>query len=84
MIEVNDLFAAIESQEFSAAVNVASDFKTFLRTLTGERPVQALAAARNDIPTRNAICARWPWQRTRGISGTSTLGMPLWRLTFGC
>jgi hypothetical protein len=58
MNPANSLFAAIESHEFSAAVNLASDFKTFLRILNSEQPVQDLSAQMTDPEVRAAVFQR--------------------------
>jgi hypothetical protein len=44
MNRIEELFEAIESQEFAAVVNLASDLRTFLRILSSEKAVEALAA----------------------------------------
>jgi hypothetical protein len=52
------LFEAVESDRFSATVNLASDFKMFLRLLSSEKAVADLAAAVRGPAERAALSER--------------------------
>jgi hypothetical protein len=58
MSTTDQLFRTIESPEFSATVNLASGFKTVLRIIESEKPVQELAAAARDPAVSAAIADR--------------------------
>jgi hypothetical protein len=58
MSRAETLFPTIESHEFAATVNLASDFKTLVRILQAEQPVQALAGSLQDPNEREAVGAR--------------------------
>ncbi len=42
MSRIEELFGLLESHEFSAIVNLASNFKTFVRILAAQKAVQDL------------------------------------------
>jgi hypothetical protein len=58
MSRVEDLLKAIESHEFAAVLNLASDLRTFLRILGSEKAVQDLAAAMGKGEVRGAVAER--------------------------
>jgi hypothetical protein len=58
MSQVDELFRTIESHDFSAIVNLASDFRTFLRILAAEKPVQDLAQQMRDPGGCEAVSQR--------------------------
>jgi hypothetical protein len=58
MSRVEALFSAIESQEFAAVANLASDLKTFVRILRSEKAVGELAAQMGDISVAAAVAQR--------------------------
>jgi hypothetical protein len=58
MSKLQELFTAMESHEFSAIVNLASDFKTFVRILASEKPVQDLAEEMREAKVRAAVSER--------------------------
>jgi hypothetical protein len=58
MSKLEDLFQTIESHEFSATVNLASNFRTFLHILGSEQPVQSLARQLDDPAAREAVYSR--------------------------
>jgi hypothetical protein len=58
MSKTEQLFQTIESHEFAATVNLASDFKTFVRILESEKPVQELAREIQSTKEREAVWAR--------------------------
>ena len=55
---LEQLFRVIESHEFSAAANVASNFKTFIRALRSDSTVEQLGALLRDAPARVKVCDR--------------------------
>jgi hypothetical protein len=58
MSRVESLFKVIESHEFAAIVNLASDWKTFARILGSEKAVQDLAGEMSDAGVWEAVCER--------------------------
>jgi len=58
MNKLEPLLAAVESQDFSALVNLASDLKTVVRILAAQPPVQALAEEMSDAKVRAALSER--------------------------
>jgi hypothetical protein len=56
--KLEDFFTALESHEFSAIVNLASDFQTFVDILAAEKPVQDLAVEVRSPEARSAVCER--------------------------
>jgi hypothetical protein len=58
MNRVESLFKTLESPEFAAIVNLASDWKTFARILGSEKSAQDLAGEMSDASVRGAVCAR--------------------------
>jgi hypothetical protein len=55
---LESLFKALESPEFAALVNRASDWKTFARILGSEKAARDLAGEMSDAEVRGAVCAR--------------------------
>jgi hypothetical protein len=55
---MRDEFAEIEGHEFSARVNVASDFKTFLRAVSQEQAARRLVEHLADPETQMAVLSR--------------------------
>jgi hypothetical protein len=53
-----NLFKAIESHEFAAVVNLASDWKTFARIVGSEKAIQDLAGELGDAGVRAAVSER--------------------------
>jgi hypothetical protein len=58
MSRVESLFKVLESPEFAAVVNLASDWKTFARIPGSEHSVQDLAGEMSDAGVRAAVCER--------------------------
>jgi hypothetical protein len=58
MSRVASLFKVLESREFAAIVNLASDWKTFARILGSEKAVQDLAGEMSDAGVRAAVGER--------------------------
>ncbi len=58
MIATEELFQAIESHRFSAIVNVASNFKTFLRALASQPELQRLAETMVEEDARKLVLQR--------------------------
>jgi hypothetical protein len=58
MTDTEELFREIESHRLSALVNVASNFKTFLRALQEQPEVQRLAAAMQSPDIVKAVAER--------------------------
>jgi hypothetical protein len=58
MKNLDDLFQTIESHEFSALVNLASSFKTFLGILSAESPMKELAQQMHRPEVRTAVGER--------------------------
>jgi hypothetical protein len=56
--DVQQLFDAIESDRFAAAVNVANNLKTFLRALAQEQEVRELAELMESQEGRRAVSER--------------------------
>lgn len=79
------LFKPLESPEFSAVVNLASDWKTLARILGSENAVQQLAGEMGDAGARAAVRERvLTLVKDEGWRGASIPGIPPWRLTSGC
>jgi hypothetical protein len=55
MSRIEDLFKVIESHEFAAIMNLASDLKTFVRALGADASVQALAREMSVAGARAAV-----------------------------
>ena len=58
MNQLDELFKAIESHEFSAIVNLASDVKTFERILSSEIPLRELTQQMRNAEVRTAAYQR--------------------------
>lgn len=58
MSTLEELFQVVESDRFSALVNLASSYKLFLRALAAQPEVGQLAQAMQTGETRKAVCDR--------------------------
>jgi hypothetical protein len=80
------LFQSIESKQFSALVNVASNLKTFLRAADSQPEVRQLATAMNLPDVRSAVLDRVLELARREIDSTcenpwdAALAVYLWLL----
>jgi hypothetical protein len=58
MSRIEELFKILESHEFSAMVNLASDFRTFIRILGAQSAVQSLCEEMRNPDVRTAVHER--------------------------
>lgn len=86
MNTLDELFQAVESDRFSALVNLASSYKLFLRALTAQPEVGQLAQAMQTTEAKKAVCDRalilagFPGEAGREHPGDSALAAYLWLL----
>jgi hypothetical protein len=86
-MNANEAMEKIEGHAFSATVNLASDFPTFLRILTSQPEVQALTAEMNSERVKLDVFARIveltasPFEEQYEHPADSALAAYLWLLS---